>query len=95
MNKDELEVTLKNINIDELSTENAYIQISKSKTDTAQHILGIYRLRKQPCITDEILELCDKRRSLKATKYKSSKHAEEYRIVHNHIRRSIKDKKDE
>ena len=91
--KDELEAKLKNINIDELSTDNAYIQISKSITDTVQNILGKYRLRKQPWITDEILELCDKRRSLKATKHKSSKHAEEYRIVHTLIRRSMKDKK--
>ena len=90
-NINELEDTLKNINIDELSTDNAYIQISKSITDTAQNILGKYRLRKQPWITDEILELCDKRRSLKATKHKNSKHAEEYRIVHNLIRRSMKD----
>ena len=94
MNKDELEAKLKNINIDELSTDNAYIQISKSITETAQNILGKYRLRKQPWITDEILELCDKRRSLKATKHQSSMHAEEYRIVHNLIRRSMKDKKD-
>ena len=52
-----LEAKLTNINIDELSTDNVYIQISKLITDTAQHILGKYRLRKQPCITDEILEL--------------------------------------
>ena len=52
-------------------------------------------MRKQPWITDEILELCDKRRSLKAIKHNSSKHAEEYRIVHNLIRRSMKDKIDE
>ena len=57
--KDELEAKLKNINIDELSTDNAYIQISKSIIDTAQNILGKYRLIKQPWITDEILELCD------------------------------------
>ena len=44
--KDELEAKLKNINIDELSTDNAYIQILKSITDTAQNILGKYRLRK-------------------------------------------------
>ena len=65
--KHELEAKLKNINIYEVFTDNAYIQISKSKTNTAQHILGKYRLRKQPWIMDEILELCDKRRGLKAT----------------------------
>ena len=59
--KDELEAKLQNMNIDELSTDNAYIQISKSITDTAQNILGKCGLRKQPWITDEILELCDKR----------------------------------
>ena len=52
-------------------------------------------MRKQPWITDEILELCDKRRSLKATKHKTSNHAKKYRIVHDLIRRSMKDKKDE
>ena len=50
-------------------------------------------MRKQPWITDEILELCDKRRSLKAIKHQSNKHAEKYRIVHNIIRRSMKGKK--
>ena len=83
------------MNIDELSTDNAYIQISKSITDTAQHILEKYRLRKQPWITVEILEVCDNRRSLKAKKHKSNEHAEEYRIVHSLIRRSMKYKKDE
>ena len=52
-------------------------------------------MRKHPWITDEILELCNKLRSMKATKHKNSKHAEEYRIVHNLIRRSMTDKKDE
>ena len=60
-NKDELKAKQENINIDELSTDYAYIQISKSITDVAIHILGKYRLRKQPWITDDILELCDKR----------------------------------
>ena len=41
------------------------------------------------------MELYDKRRSLKATKHKSSKHTEEYRLVNNLISRSMKDKKDE
>ena len=68
----ELEAKLKNINIDELSNDNTYIQISKSIIDTAQHILGKYRLRKQPWITDEILELCDNIRRLKVTKHKES-----------------------
>ena len=53
--KDELEAKLKNINIDELFTDNAYIHISKSITDTIQNILGKYILRKQPWITDDIL----------------------------------------
>ena len=38
---------------------------------------------------DEILTLCDNR-SLKSTKYKSTGHAEEYKLVHNIIRRSMK-----
>ena len=64
--KDELEAKQNFFNVDELSTDNAYIQISKSITDTAQHILVKYRLIKQPWITDRIMELCDKRRRLKA-----------------------------
>ena len=93
--KEDLKSKLSDININEISTDNAYTQISQSLTSTAENVLGKYRIKKQPWITDEMLTLCDKRRSLKSTKHQSTEHAEEYKRVHNLIRRSMKEKKED
>ena len=92
--KEDLESKLADINNNDLSNDNAYAQISQSITSIAENVLGKHRIKKQPWITDEILTLCDKRRSLKSTKHQSTKHAEEYKRVHNLIRRSMKEKKE-
>ena len=57
--KDELENKLVSVNIDELSTNEGYTQISKIITSTAQNNLGKYRSKKQAWITDDILNMCD------------------------------------
>ena len=63
--KEDLESKLADININELSNYNAYAQISQSITSTAENVLGKHRIKKKLWISDEILTLCDKRRSLK------------------------------
>ena len=52
--KEDLKSKLSDININEISTDNAYTQISQSLTSTAENVLGKYRIKKQPWITDEI-----------------------------------------
>ena len=63
--KEDLESKLADININELSNYNAYAQISQSITSTAENVLGKHRIKKKLWISDEILTLFDKRRSLK------------------------------
>ena len=88
--KDELENKLVSVNIDELSYNKGYTQITKIISSTAQHILGKYRAKKQLWITDNILNMCDIRRSLKTTKYQIEENDGEYRRIHNIIRSSMK-----
>ena len=92
---EELEKKLKYIDIDTLSTDKTYTIIAESITSTAQQVLGKYRKKIQPWITDDILDVCDKRRELKAMKNNSDKLKDEYRKVHNLIRRSMKKAKED
>ena len=48
---------------------------------TATETLGKQRKKKQPWTTNDILDLCDKRRELKKDKYNSQDAAEQYRIT--------------
>ena len=93
--REELEKKLKSIDIDTLSTDKTYTIIAESITSTAQQVLGKYRKKIQSWITDDILDLCDKRRELKAMKNNSDKLKDEYRKVHNLIRRSMKKAKED
>ena len=78
---EELEKKLKSIDkIYTLSTDKTYTIIAESITSTAQQVLGKYRKNIQPWITDDILDLCDKRRELKAMKNNS-----------DHIKRRIQE----
>ena len=74
---------------------NKRVSVNIDQLSTAQHILGKYRTKKQAWITDYILNMCDKRRSLKTTKYQSEDHAVEYIQIHNMISRSMKTAKNE
>ena len=42
-----------------------------SATKTASEILGKHRAIKKPWVTADILDLCDKRRELKKTKFET------------------------
>ena len=47
-------------------------------TDAASEILGKERRRKKPCVTKDVLDLCDERRDLKKKRY-DAEGAKEYR----------------
>ena len=53
---------------------------------TATETLGKQRKKKQPWITNDILDLCDKRRELKKDKYNSQDAAEQYKITNKNVR---------
>ena len=53
-------------------------------TDAASEILGKRRRRKKPCVTRDVLDLCDERRDLKKKRYKAEG-ATEYREANKRI----------
>ena len=63
-------------------------------TETASDILGKHRKKKQPWVTDEMLELCDKRRDLKKRKH-TANGEEAYREINKKIRKGMKDAKED
>ena len=62
-------------------------------TETASQILGKHRQKKKPWITVEILDLCDKRRELRKTKFEPEG-SEKYKEVNNNIKRCMKKAKE-
>ena len=55
-----MQICVQNIEINSSSTDESYNTIAEFITTTAQQVLGKYRKKKQPCISDDILILCDK-----------------------------------
>ena len=65
-------------------------------TETASEILGKHRQKKKPWVTEEILDLCEKRRELRKKKKKKkneSEGSEKYKEVNNNIKRFMKRQK--
>ena len=66
---------------------------STAITDTAMEILGKHRPKKKTWITDDILEMCDKRRELKNKKHDAQGRSQ-YRDINKKIRKAIKQAKE-
>ena len=58
-------------------------------TETASEILGKHRQKKKPCVTADILDLCDKRRELRKKRFEPEGY-EKYKKVNNDIKRCMK-----
>ena len=63
-------------------------------TETAEEVLGRQRRRHHPWVTNDILDLCDKRRDLKKNKHISPEGAAQYRIVNTNVRLKMKEAKE-
>nr|XP_027206803.1 uncharacterized protein LOC113800258 [Penaeus vannamei] len=63
--------------------------------ETAMEVLGKARTRKQPWMTQDILNACDKRRELKAKRFIDSDKEKEYRNANIKVRKEIKKAKEE
>ena len=61
-------------------------------TETASEILGKHHQKKKPWVTEEILDLCYRRRELKKKRFKPEG-SEKYKIVNNNIKRCVKRQK--
>ena len=62
-------------------------------TETASEILGKHHQKKKPCITAEILDLCNKRRELRKKRFEPEG-SEEYKEVNNTTKRGMKKAKE-
>ena len=62
---------------------------------TAEEVIGRQRKKHQPWTSNEILDLCDKRRALKNTKNSSPKEAKEYRDTNILVRKKMKEAKEQ
>ena len=66
--RDELNMQLGKINISDCDLTTAYTKIEDTLTITATKIIGKYRKKKKLWMTNDILDLLDKRRTLKSAK---------------------------
>ena len=78
----------------EENVETLATSFSKIMTETATEVLGKQRRKTQRWTTDDILDLCDRRRELKKDK-NTENGAQEYRLVNKMIRKKMKRAKEE
>ena len=62
-------------------------------TDTANEILGKHRTVKKPWVTNDVLDLCDKRRELQKKK-NVTEAAKEYRVINQEVKKAMKKAKE-
>ena len=68
--------------------------IKEVLTSAAEETLGRSRTKKQPWMTNEALELCDKRRELKKRKHTSQEANDKYKESHREVRRKMREAKE-
>ena len=77
-------------NVDTLAND-----IKEVLLTTAEETLGKKRKKIQPWVTNEVLDLCNKRRELRKRKYANDKARMEYRQAHGEVRKKMKAAKEE
>ena len=78
------------INISDCDLTTAYTKIEDTLTSTATKIIGKYRKKKQPWMTNDIFDLLEpKRRTLKSAKKGKPEHNDKYREINIEIRKLI------
>ena len=78
---------------EETDTDSMITTFSTAVTETAREILGKHRQKKNPWITAEILDLCNKRRELRKKRFEPEG-PKKYKEVNNVITRCIKKTKE-
>lgn len=62
--------------------------------DTAEEVLGKERKKKQPWVSNDILDLCDRCKALKSSKHVSQEAAGQYRDTNRLVRTKMKEAKE-
>ena len=76
-------------NIDDYNSIEIYAKFEQIIANSALEIIGKYRSKKQPWITDDIMELCDERRILKSKKKQQPDLDYDYRVINSSIRKKM------
>ena len=80
----EIEKNMKDCDLTEICSD-----FEQALTSSASEIIGKYRSKKQPWITDDILDLCDKRRTLKPKRKLNAESEHKYREINSKIRKMM------
>ena len=82
-------LSLLNSDIDTLANN-----ITSTLISSAEEVLGKKRHKNQPWVTDEVLELCDRRRELRHSKYESDEARMAYRTAHRKVQKGMREAKE-
>ena len=77
------------------NVENITEGFTKAINETAQEVLGQRRAKKQQWISNETVEMCDKRRKAKQRKENSEEEMEEYKKINREVRKALLNDKEE
>ena len=66
----------------------------KFQSPSTSEILGKECRRKKPCVTKDVLDLCDERRDLKKKRYEAEG-AKEYREANRRVQKAVKKAKED
>ena len=69
-------------------------QLNEQFVDTAEAVLGRARGKKQIWMSDEVLEMCDKRRELKKMRFNSEADQDSYRQINREVKKATKTAKE-
>ena len=93
--KNAIQSAIKHVTIECKDPTTICNEIETIITAAATTTIGIYRVRKQAWIINDILELCDQRRALKSHLKTDPSKKDEYRNLNSNIRKSMKKAKDD
>ena len=77
------------MNSEDTELDSMITTFNTTVTETASEILGKHRQKKKPWVTEEILDLCDRRRELRRKRFEPEG-SEKYREGNNNVKRCMK-----
>ena len=77
------------MNNEDADVDSLITTFNTAVTEKASEILDKHRQKKNPWVTAEILDLCDKRRELRMNRFEPGG-SEKYKEVNNNIKRGMK-----
>ena len=78
----------------DIDAESLNNQLNQQLTDTAEEVLGRARGKKNQWMTDEVFQLCDKRREQKKKRFQNSDEGEAYRKSNKAVKKAVKEAKE-